>query len=327
VSKINVVTPQTVRGIVAAFAGQSTSNGTIFADIFPPGYNPWLYGINFQDYATGPNGAAINLGLADDANNSQRICFTSVRAGNGDTVVCLQMHFGQLWWTSNGDSMVIGTPNSTADLELGYSSRIGYDAVNKNALVHFGGSVTSTGGGVGISTGTAFANTYLSLWDQNGNFGVGGQKTNATLDPFWVAPAGDATAHSYTTTGLPSGCAQYPCVVYKNSLTAQSAAYNGANIYTPTAAGTYRLSCTEYITTAGTAGTMQCGFNWKSNGLANPGTSLSSPTTSMTTAGNGTVLTAPAHLDGVTGVGVFTNYTGATGTPVYGLDVVIERLQ
>jgi hypothetical protein len=118
-------------------------------------------------------------------------------------------------------------------------------------------------------------------------------------------------------------CANYPCVVYVNTLTNQSAAFNGVALFAPLA-GTYRFSCSEYVTTAGTAGTMQCGFNWKSNNASQ--SSLASPTTPMTTAGSATQFTCVAHTDGINTMSVFTNYTGTTGTPIYGLDIVLERM-
>jgi hypothetical protein len=81
-----------------------------------------------------------------------------------------------------------------------------------------------------------------------------------------------------------------------------------------------------YITTAGTAGTMQCGFNWKSGVTGGLSSSASSGTTSMVTLGNITQTTITAYSDGITVFNLFTNYTGATGAPIYGIDVVIKRI-
>jgi hypothetical protein len=81
-----------------------------------------------------------------------------------------------------------------------------------------------------------------------------------------------------------------------------------------------------YITTAGTAGTMQCGFNWKSGVTGGANSSLASGTTSMVSLGNITQTTITAYSDGITVFNLFTNYTGATGAPIYGIDVVIKRI-
>lgn len=121
-------------------------------------------------------------------------------------------------------------------------------------------------------------------------------------------------------------CSQLPCVVASTQVTGQSAAINTNPYYTPTVAGTYQFVCSMYITTAGTAGTMQCGFNWKSGVTGGLQSSASSVTTNMTTAGNVTQVVITAHLDGVSGVALFTNYTGATGTPVYGIDAAVMRI-
>lgn len=133
-------------------------------------------------------------------------------------------------------------------------------------------------------------------------------------------------SQNVTGSGLPANCTNLPCIVYKNALTGQSAAINNLTTYTPTATGVYKLMCSMYITTAGTAGTMQCGFNWHSGVTGNAQSSLSSPTTNMTTQGNTTQVSLIVYADGINPFVLFTNYTGATGTPIYGLDIVVERL-
>jgi hypothetical protein len=132
-------------------------------------------------------------------------------------------------------------------------------------------------------------------------------------------------SQNVTGSGLPSNCTNLPCTLFASQQTGQSAAIN-TTVFTPTVAGVYQLTCSMYITTAGTAGTMQCGFNWKSGTTGGAASSLASNTTSMTTTGNVTQITLTVFSDGVTGFALFTNYTGATGTPIYGLDVVVTRI-
>lgn len=335
VSKTFTVTPQTVRGIVGAFSGQSTSNGTAFMDVFPFGYNPWGTGIRFQDSATDTFGSAIELGLTADAVSSQHIRFYSQRTATFDSVFDLFMKGGTLIWAGG---LALGQPGVSGCYENAYASRFCYDATNGNAIVHAGGSVVATNLGVGFTSGATAGATYWGLFDKSGNFGVGSQHDEsianvALQNPFNVAgPAqavpGAVTAPLITKTGLPTGCAQFPCVAFETSVLNQTAALSTNPVYVPTVAGTYRFSCAMYIVTAGTAGTMQCGFTWRSGVTGGLSSSGASNTANMfPTAGLYTQATIIAHLDGVIGVNFFTNYTGATGTPVYNVDIVIERLQ
>lgn len=190
---------QTVRGIVAASYGPSTSNGATYMDVFPFGYSPWGSAITFEDYATGATGtaAAITLGLADDTNDSQRICMVAQRAATFDSFFCLLSHGGQLTWQATGDSLVLGGQTASTDAEFGFGARVGNDFTNKNAVLSGGGSVFGAGSGVGLAgnSGT-FAANYFFYCDPNGNCGVGAQKTNATLDNWFVTPAGAETTVS-----------------------------------------------------------------------------------------------------------------------------------
>jgi hypothetical protein len=206
VSKTFTVTPQTIRGIVVALSGQSTANGSAFLDIFPNGYNPWGAGIVFEDYATNHlanfNSGAINLGLADNSNNSQAICFTAARSSTFDTVFCLWSTNGRLNWNANGDALTLGsTPTSSSDSEYGFAARVGWDATNNNAILSAGGSNKSTGVGAALGAGDTLGATYFFFCDPSGNCGVGTQKTNATLDPFYVDNAGNVKAVKTVRTG------------------------------------------------------------------------------------------------------------------------------
>jgi hypothetical protein len=116
-------------------------------------------------------------------------------------------------------------------------------------------------------------------------------------------------------------------VVFNGSFLNVTAAVGVVTVYTSVAAGTYELACTDYVQTAGTAGTMQCGWNWKPGGTGSTFGATASPTTNMTTAGSVTQAITIVHLDGVSGVNYFANYTGATGTPVVNQYITITRLQ
>jgi hypothetical protein len=130
-----------------------------------------------------------------------------------------------------------------------------------------------------------------------------------------------------TGSGAPVRCASLPCVVFNGSFLNQTAPVSPTIVYTSTAAGTYELACTDFVQTAGTAGTMQCGWNWKPGGTGATSGATASATTNMTTAGLVTQASTIVHLDGVSGVTYFANYTGATGTPVCNQYITITRLQ
>lgn len=334
ISKTFTVRPQTVRAIVGQIAGLSTTNGGTFMDIYPLGYNQWAAGITFEDYATPFNGTnnsggAINLGLADDNGDSQGICFISTRAVGGDTKFCLDSAGGALTWNNSfGDAMALGLLVRNSFLSVGYATRFGWDATNAMAVMSGGGAQQGSGVGAALAVngGTSgLSSTYALICDAAANCGIGPQKKTATSDPFWVSPAGAATAVSYTTTGLPTGCAQYPCVVYHNLQTGLTAATGVTTVFTPAADGSYQLLCSQWVTTAGTAGTMQCGYTWSAPGGAGAGTGAST-SQAMTAVGNTTQITMNIRAVAAGPIRVFSNYTAATGAPVYSLDQTIVRL-
>lgn len=230
VGKTFTVTPQTVRGIVGAYAGLSTNNSSTFLDIFPFGYNPLLSGITFEDYATNANGAAIVMGLANDSGASQGIRFIAARTATFDSQFTLFSQNGTLIWAQNGDSEAYGSSiASSVDTEYGFAARVGWDTTNSNAILHFGGSQKATNGGVALTYGATLGLNYMLLCDQNQNCGIGPQKTNATSDPWFVTPAGaETTASTKIGTGtVLSRYARYnavltPAAVAANTCAAQS---------------------------------------------------------------------------------------------------------
>jgi hypothetical protein len=228
-----VAIPPTQRGIVSTTTGQTTPNGSVFLDIFGIGYNPWGSGITFEDYATTQAGAAITLGLADDASNSQRICFIGGRTATFDSVACMIAHGTVLGWPG---SLSIGTsPSSGSGITYSGAAQTGYDPTNLNAVLNGGGATAFTNAGAALAVASqALGATYAFYCDKNANCGVGTQKTNATLDPFFVTPAGAVTELSTRIGGgsLLSRYARFtgtfsPSPVAANTCAAQSFTVSG----------------------------------------------------------------------------------------------------
>lgn len=269
VSKANIITPQVIRGIVGAFAGQSTTNGATYMDIFPVGYNPWLAGITFEDYATSTfPSAAIVLGLANDTGDSQGINFTSVRASSFDDTFNLFTHNGVLTWNKTGDSANFGQTGTTSDIEVSTAMRFGWDNTNQNALLTGGGTaVPNAGVALGINNGggsTNFTANYAFLCDKSSGFcGIGSQQADASLNPWRVnRSTGDMTAHAGTfnsvvtpTTTIGTGTALTRYARFNASLTFSAVAASSCTVETPTvtgvAAGDFLISVVKPSVQAG----------------------------------------------------------------------------
>lgn len=336
VSKTMTVTPQTIRGIVGAYAGLSTSNSSIFLDIFPVGYNPWATGIRFEDGATDTFGSAIELGLTADGQTSQHIRFYGSRTATFDSTFDLYVRSSSLIWAGIGDGIALGEPNVSGDYEQSYAARFGYDATNKNALVHFGGSVTSTNGGVGFSSGATLGLVYWGLFDQNGNFGVGPQHdesiSNVALNnPFSVAGAGQAVPgavkapmYSVPTANMPAGCPQLPCMLAQNVKLAQTAAVGGTTVYTTPASGWYQICGEVFITTVGTAGTISSG--WSSTISPSGGSEGHTLVGAITATAVGGASSCTGDIFAGSGsvLSYSSTFTGVTGTPAYTMEASVK---
>jgi hypothetical protein len=126
--------------------------------------------------------------------------------------------------------------------------------------------------------------------------------------------------------GVPSTCAQLPCVVFASQQPGLTVGTGTVNVYTPTGPGTYLIDCSMYVSTVATAGNMVCGASWKTvTGGAISSASGNNPL--MTTLANTSQLSALAHVGGTDPIGVFTTLNAVTGSPVYELDIVVIRVQ
>lgn len=334
VSKTFTVTPQTVRGIVSAYAGLSTSNGSAFMDIFPVGYNPYGAGIRFEDGATDSNAPAIELGLTADGLTSQHIRFISQKTSTFINVFDLYSQSGALIYAALGDGFRLGQPGLAGCFEEAYASRFCYDQTNTNTIVHAGGSVVGTGVGIGFSSGVLPGATYWGMFDKNGNFGVGPQASEAPsnpalLNPFNVAgPSqavpGAAKAPSFTQTGLPTGCANLPCTLAQSVKTAQTAAVTQTTVYTTPATGWYQVCGEIFITTVGTAGTISS--SWSSSispsGAAEFHTLVGG--TATTAVGGNSICSGDFFAGSASAISYNSTFTSVTGTPAYTVEFSVK---
>jgi hypothetical protein len=125
--------------------------------------------------------------------------------------------------------------------------------------------------------------------------------------------------------GVPSTCAQLPCLVYSSQQAGLTSALSTATVYTPTVAGTYLITCSMVLTTAATAGNISCGFTWKQ--IIGTSTTQSGNAPAATALAATSQLNLVAHVDGVDPIQMFTSFNSVTGSPVYTLDIVIMRTQ
>jgi hypothetical protein len=140
---------------------------------------------------------------------------------------------------------------------------------------------------------------------------------------FPASATGIQTPYTITGPGLQSGCAQYPCNVAKISLTGQTAAITTTNLVASAPAGTYRISAMIWVQAIGTAGTAQVVFTCP-NGTSSPG--LGPGAVGLTATNQSNAITT-THIAAGSNLTYAVNFSGVTGTPQYGLDVVVDRLQ
>jgi hypothetical protein len=149
-------------------------------------------------------------------------------------------------------------------------------------------------------------------YECNGSYGVNGQVLGTTgKGCVWIAPSGGTS---------------YPQRVASVSLTGQTAASGGV-LYSVKVSGTFRVAAYLYTEVAGTAGTGYVSWNWNngSSGMISSSLQCSTPLTTLTTAGLG----CGGTLHAVEGSAITyaTHLPDAKGSPKYGLDLVLERLQ
>lgn len=119
--------------------------------------------------------------------------------------------------------------------------------------------------------------------------------------------------------------ARFPLQVAHVSQTDLTSDGISGTVYTPSIAGTYRISFTIYVTTAGTGG------NINANIAYNTGSGTVSSGYQGSAAAN--VLTSPGYYQGIAhvvagqAITYQTHFASVTGKPVYGIDVIVERLQ
>jgi hypothetical protein len=126
-------------------------------------------------------------------------------------------------------------------------------------------------------------------------------------------------------TNLPWGGAKFPNVVAHVAATGQTAAVGLSSIYTATATGTYRLAWTTYMTTVATAGTINADATYNTgSGTVSTGFQGNTTATNLTSPGQVSVV---MHVASGQNISFGTNFSGITGSPVYGYDVIVEQLQ
>jgi hypothetical protein len=122
------------------------------------------------------------------------------------------------------------------------------------------------------------------------------------------------------------GSSGFPQQLAAVSLTGQTAAASNGTWFSTTAAGTYRISAYIWTQVAGTAGTIDVDWSWN-NGTSTEGSGWVCSTSATTTTPNSVGCSGIFHAPSSANITYNTLLNGVTGSPQYGLDVVLERLQ
>lgn len=111
------------------------------------------------------------------------------------------------------------------------------------------------------------------------------------------------------------------------ALTAQSASIGATNLQVDggvAPAGLYRLSYYLVTTTAGTSGTVSATFGWSDIAAARTAGTGNITFGTLASPASGTVI---IQANGVANITYLTTVTAAVGSPVYALNITLERLQ
>jgi hypothetical protein len=157
-----------------------------------------------------------------------------------------------------------------------------------------------------------------SMSTARSNLGLGGAATLNVGTTSGTVAAGDDSRFNCDVT-------KNPCRVAATALTGQTSSIGSTTLYT-CAAGTYRVSLFLYTTVAGSAGTVSASIAYN-DGIG--GASVGSGTIDLTQTnfnGKKSLLSA-FHCGASQAITYTTTVSGATGSPQYGIDVTVERLQ
>ena len=118
-----------------------------------------------------------------------------------------------------------------------------------------------------------------------------------------------------------------PCRMAATSLTGQTASIGNTTLYTPSSAGTYRVALAMWTTTAGSSGTVS--FSLSAN-TGSGAESFGSSSLDLTKVNSGGQVSGQwiIHVAASQAISYSTTLTcSSCGSPQYGIDVVVERLQ
>jgi len=180
-----------------------------------------------------------------------------------------------------------------------------------------------------LSSGTA--HKWVSYIDTSGGqqfaqpaagdiSGLGGAATLNVGTTTGTVAAGDDSRFNCDVT-------KNPCRVAAASLTAQTASIGNTTLYTPSGAGTYRVTLALWTMVAGSSGTVAFSLSGNTGSGAE---SFGSSSLDLTKVNSGGQVTGQwnMHVGASQAISYSTTLTcSSCGSPQYGIDVVVERLQ
>lgn len=205
----------------------------------------------------------------------------------------------------------------THEFLISYDATTGLFTAAQPAFTDISGTATSSQGGTGInsSASTGVAQVSAGTWSISAALANGTTGTTQTAND---------NSTKVATTAYVDGT--LPRVKASTTLTGQTGAIGTTAIYTPSAAGSYRVTFVLWITTVGTGGTISATAS-SNNGAGGSSNFYGTSGASTTVLGAQVQAALMFHVAAGQAINYSTSFSSVTGSPVYSLDIIVEQLK
>ncbi len=243
---------------------------------------------------------------------------------------------GIIWRTVQGQKFHWGSGTLTGYSDGGSTTK--WSINGATGVASFTGGVTAALAG-NASTATALASTPTQCSTHNFATGIAASGNANCAQPAAAdinGLGGAATLNVGTTSGTVAAgddsrfncdVTKNPCRVAATSLTGQTASIGNTTLYTPSAAGQYRVVLSLWTMVAGSSGTVSLSLSANTGSGAE---SFGSSSLDLTKVNSGGQVSGQwnMHVGANQAISYNTTLTcSSCGSPQYGIDVVVERLQ